>query len=249
MRPARIPSGVIVYRGPSMLDGAPVVVVATTKTSNRKTGDMSQVWILRDDVSPVDAIRTGQDASICGQCPHRGRLATGGNSTRTCYVNVGQAPLSVWRAMRRGVYADGPLPMHKPVRLGAYGDPAAVPFEVWSALLAEGAPKHTGYTHQWRTCDQQLKGLLMASCDSAGDAMEAARMGWRSFIVMPATFDPVADPLLTLGGEAPKARTIQCLSDRNGLECAKCGVCDGTKVSVWIHAHGSAAAFVGMGAK
>ena len=47
--------GFILYEGASMLDGAPIVVIATMKTSNRKTGDMVQTWILRSDVNPVEA--------------------------------------------------------------------------------------------------------------------------------------------------------------------------------------------------
>ena len=43
--------GFIIYDGPSMLDGEPIVAIATMKTSNRKTGEMVQVWILRSDVN------------------------------------------------------------------------------------------------------------------------------------------------------------------------------------------------------
>ena len=48
--------GFILYRGPSLLDGSPIVVVATMASSNRKTGltgkkNMVQVWILADAVS------------------------------------------------------------------------------------------------------------------------------------------------------------------------------------------------------
>jgi len=40
----------IIYRGPSVLDGAPIVVVATYSKRNKKTGTMVQTYIIRDDM-------------------------------------------------------------------------------------------------------------------------------------------------------------------------------------------------------
>ena len=40
--PTKKPSGYIVYRGPSLINGDPIVVVAITKSTNSKTGDMVQ---------------------------------------------------------------------------------------------------------------------------------------------------------------------------------------------------------------
>ena len=54
----------IIYNGPSAIDGAPIVCVVTRDTKNRKTGDMWQAWVLRADMDPLTAIRTGADASI-----------------------------------------------------------------------------------------------------------------------------------------------------------------------------------------
>jgi len=54
------PSGFILYRGPSLLDGKPIVVVAITKESkNSKTGSMLQTYIIRSDMHPVAAVRKG----------------------------------------------------------------------------------------------------------------------------------------------------------------------------------------------
>ena len=68
------PSGVILYQGPSLLDGAPIVVIATglENSSNNKTGNMIQTHILCADMLPVAAIQEGKDSSICGDCVHRG---------------------------------------------------------------------------------------------------------------------------------------------------------------------------------
>ena len=68
------------------------------------------------------------------------------------------------------------------VRLGTYGDPAAVPASIWSDLVAY-SDGHTGYTHQWRT-SPGLRGLCMASVDSEEEAIEAWALGWRTFRVI-----------------------------------------------------------------
>jgi hypothetical protein len=55
-------NGIVIYRGPSILDGSPIVVIATglgSGSSNRKTGALVQTWILRDDVSPIERSRAG----------------------------------------------------------------------------------------------------------------------------------------------------------------------------------------------
>lgn len=211
--------GALLWRGPSAIDGAPLIVVATTGTDNRKTGDMIQTWILREDIAPHDAVASGADASICGSCYHRGAP----DRPRTCYVNVGQASLSVWRAYHRGRYsADAELP-DAPVRIGAYGDPAAVPISVWWPFVQRG--RWTGYTHRWRECSQGYAAFLMASCETAADVRDARARGWRAF-----------STLQTDGA-------IECPSAR-GVKCADCRLCAGTDharaPSIWIAPHGSA---------
>jgi hypothetical protein len=225
-------SGTVFYSGPSALDGRPIVAIATDKTTNRKTGPMVQTWILRRDIDPLQAIATGKDASICGGCYHRGDASTG--RPRTCYVTVAQAPLGIWRAYKRGRYSRGPLPADgRPIRLGAYGDPVAVPWQAWNGL--HESRLWTGYTHQWRQLvAAPFRNVLMASCDNLADAAEAARLGWRTF--------------LAHNGEPP-AGSIECPADSRGAQCASCGLCSGLQrpdaPSIWIRPHGTAARFVG----
>lgn len=224
----------IIYRGPSALDGAPIVAIATIGSRNVKTGGMVQTWIMREDLDPVAASRAGVDSSVCGRCPHR--HATGG----ACYVMLFQAPLSVWRAYHRGRYdaahervvralLDG-----APLRIGSYGDPAAVPVAVWRDLLLLARGGHTGYTHQWRR-RPALRGIAMASVDSDHEEQEARAKGWRTFRVIPTAATP-----------AP--RTVECLSEARGTSCAECRMCDGARLdratqpaSVYIAPHGARA--------
>ena len=102
------PNGIVIYRGPSMLDGAPIVCIATgleTGSSNGKTGGgLIQTWIIREDQSPTEAVNSGADASVCGGCRHRGSIVDGKNVDRSCYVTIFQAPLNVYKSYHRGIY-------------------------------------------------------------------------------------------------------------------------------------------------
>ena len=72
-------NGFILYEGPSTFDGEPIVVIITgyeTPTSNRKTGDMLQSWIIKQGDYPSEAIKLGTDNSVCGTCPLRTLLTT-----------------------------------------------------------------------------------------------------------------------------------------------------------------------------
>jgi hypothetical protein len=240
---SKTPNGIVIYRGPSMLDGAPIVVIATglAKTSrNDKTGELIQTWILRENVSPADAVNSGQDSSICGACPHRGAIVDGKNVGRSCYVTIWQAPRNTWETYHRGKYPIATVAetralfAGKRVRLGAYGDPAAVPFNVWEEVLAEVKAK-TGYTHQWRTCDARFARFVMASCDTPQDYVDAKNMGYRTFRVR------AADEPLNI-------REIVCPASKEAgykTNCAACLACGGSsakaRVDIAIVAHGSAA--------
>jgi hypothetical protein len=235
-------NGAIIYRGPSMLDGAPIVVVATGldgKFRNSKTGALVQTWIMRDDVSPVEAVKSGLDASICGGCAHRGTIEAGKNVGRSCYVKVFQAPLVVWKTAKAGKYETveagelASIGEGKRIRLGSYGDPAAVPMAVWDAFLAK-ADAFTGYTHQWREAD--LSRYVMASCDSEADYIEAKARGYRTFRIRPSIEAPL------------NRREVVCPASKEAgykTTCASCVACGGhgakAKADIAIVIHGQAA--------
>jgi hypothetical protein len=222
--------GLVLYQGPSLFDGAPIVVIVTFVTTNQKTGDVLQTWILRQDVAPNEALREGLDVSVCGTCRHRGQ----GGRGRTCYVIPYQAPLMIWRTWKAGGYPEfsGTAPFEgRVLRVGSYGDPCAVPMEAW--LPALGASQaHVGYTHAWRTADPAWRHFVMASVESEAEAREAWELGWRTFRA-------------TLPEALPVARQeITCPSER-GVHCEKCRLCAGTSKpsarSIAIPVHGYAA--------
>lgn len=246
---ARI-AGMVLYRGPSALDGAPIVVVATglgtRRTANRKTGDMVQTWILPDNgADPLRAAGTGADASVCGDCPHRGRVEQGPdgprNVARSCYVVLAQAPLQVYRSYRLGRYQVPRTPAEvsrafrgRAVRVGSYGDPAAVPHAraFWSLVLSQ-ASTWTGYTHQWRQpAGQGLQSICMASADSLQDYAEARAAGWRTFRVR----SPGQGPL--------PGQEVDCPAVAGRSACDRCGLCRGTSsgarsVTIVVHGNGT----------
>jgi hypothetical protein len=233
-------NGVILYRGPSELDGKPIVVIAVglrQASENHKTGAFIQTYILADGgEKPTDAIKSGGDASICGNCPHRGTDAKAGS----CYVNAGRVPNAVYAAFQRGAYPHFNARLHrelfrgKLLRLGSYGDPAAVPLSVWKSVCSV-VKSWTGYTHQWRTCDRRFAQFCMASCETVEDRRLALEMGYRTFRVrLPE--EPVDDGefVCPASEEAGKRRT-----------CAECKACSGSKsgganVSPVIIVHGLA---------
>ena len=224
--------GYVLFEGASLLDGAPIAVIATMASNNIKTGlsgkrNMVQTWVIRADLAPHYALKTGQDSSVCGDCQHR--PANDG----TCYVMVFQAPLAVYNGYKRGIYSRDIEQFYsdienRTVRFGAYGDPAAAPTALWSTI-ASHCKGTTGYTHQWERpgFDQGLLDYVMASVDSPE---QASRVGSRYFRVK-SPESPV------LPGE------VECLSDSKGLKCADCLVCDGGEKgkSIYITAHGSKA--------
>lgn len=237
---ARLPKdfiGAVLYRGPSEFDGSPIVLVASgfSGAKNSKTGaGLIQTYIIREDMTPREASLSGADASICGRCPHQGEHDVDGNlipATRSCYVNLAHGPRMTHDALTRGRYVDmtqanpkeiARLFRGRKVRMGAYGDPAAVPYHVWEAVLSD-VDGITGYTHAWREYPH-FNQWVMASCDNSDERVEAKFLGFRTFRVAPVTdwvkeerevlcpaskeagYKTTCDTCLACGGLSSKAR-------------------------------------------
>jgi hypothetical protein len=217
----------IIYNGPSLLDGKPIVVIATFSNRNTKTGAVVQTYILRSDINPLEASKTGEDYSICGNCIMRGEVTTDPErkqaKKRKCYVNLGQGVLIVYKSFLRGVYAmantktgRNTLGRARFVRVGTYGDPAAVPAFIWEQLLSE-ADDWTAYSHQsgWRP------DIAMQSADNKAQALEHWKAGRRTFRV-------IADL-----GELDKANEALCPASKEAgrrVQCTACKLCKGSSL-------------------
>ena len=219
--------GYIAYEGPSQIDGRPVVVIVNklAGSANAKTGaDLVQTFIIRADVAPTDALKTGDDVSICGQCVHRPILAKT-NGQAPCYVNVGRSVRSVFEAYRRGRYqraTPGQLRAilaGRKVRLGTYGDPAAAPVALWQEITADAAGV-VGYSHQWQAVNFDHAAwapLVMASADSIDEAAQANLFGMRVFRVSVGVDKQPGEATCPASAEAGRKST-----------CDACMLCGGT---------------------
>lgn len=226
-------NGVILYRGESELGGK-IVAIATgmrNGSKNTKTGDFIQTYILSDEGErPTDAQNSGKDASICGDCIHRK------TDWGTCYVNVGQAPNQVYQAYKNGSYGEALNIEHfrdRIIRLGAYGDPAAVPILVWEKIC-EVSAGWTGYTHQWRRCNPELKKYLMASVETTEAQLRARKMGWKTFRIRNSD-EPLNSHEFVCPASEEAGKRMQC------EDCLACcgGSWNGKQVTPAIVAHGS----------
>lgn len=242
------PKSSIIYNGPSLIDNQPIIVVAIISSNNIKTGNMLQTHILRADINPLKSSKTGADYSICGDCIHRGKPTDNPDKKtaqgRTCYVNIGQGPNQVYKAYKAGKYPTATpeqitsIGAGRMIRLGTYGDPAAVPSTVWDNLLAQ-AQGHTGYTHQHNAKQTPDYTRMMYSADNAQDAQEAHSKGYRTFRVI---------PVHTYKEHAKKAllqNEILCPASKEAgqrVTCIDCKLCTGSQTkgkSIAIVAHGT----------
>jgi hypothetical protein len=230
----------IIYEGPSLYDGAPIVVLVQTGSSNRKTGDMVQTYILRSDIDPITASRTGKDSAICGTCPHMGTPNLESNKGqaigRTCYVTLAHGPLGKYKAYKAGKYKHAighdnirALGLGRMVRLGTYGDPSAVSNYLWESLVS-ASQGWTAYTHG---TTNPMPEKIMTSVESVSQADAAWQRGERTFRVISdiAAIVKGKEILCPASEEAGKRTT-----------CESCKLCAGASVkgkSVAIVAHGT----------
>jgi len=229
--------GFILYRGKSFIGNGNVVAIATLKSKNGKTGNMVQVWILPDNgLSPLEAVQANQNADACGTCALQGVNIEGRTVGRVCYVNLGQAPAGVWKAYQKGLYPMYDRKVHgqflkgRFIRIGSYGDPAALPVRLVRYLSKVGKG-FTGYSHQLFWIKERrastLASMLMASCHTPAMHKEAQRRGWRSFVTISEK-------------QSPPANAVQCPNYTHGVTCLQCQLCQGTSKKakdVYVIAH------------
>ena len=249
--------GLQLYKGASTMpgqgrSGAQVMALLTLNSENAKLGREFQTWHLRADMHPTDARRGGAgDGPICGEgkrgCPFR---AQAGQKLGACYPD-GRGLVSLWSSYKRGNYPDvramaadimpgtwpearkletalnvlGTLP--DGIRLGAYGDPAAMPFEI-AEQMTNISLGHTGYTHQAsrKFFDKRFLTLCQVSADTPKQALKFQAMGAKTFRV-------------ALEGDALMDNEIECLSDSKNINCLDCGLCNGIKQNIAITVHGT----------
>ena len=208
------------YEGPSQFRGSDESIQAVLTgykepSHNPKTGPVVQLHIQVRDINPVEAKRNGSDRAVCGVCPIH----------KECYVGVGRGELATWKK-HDGVKAqfDAPEIMSRVgLRLGAYGDPAMLPEKLIRRLVAVAnrfRPNHTGFTQRWRKKSAQwLRFFCMASVSSEGEALEAQRLGWRTYRVRKDSERVLDNEIVCPGAKEAGYRTT----------CQRCTLCDGMR--------------------
>ena len=233
-------NGVVIFENEHIVS---IVTGFLKPSSNTKTGQMLQQWILVKAFHPVEATRNHTDELICGDCKRRHGTVeerkAAPDDEKNCYVVEGMGPAQVWKTWKAGGYdVIENVPMYleyvsdiytpcRTIRMGSYGDPSMVPDNVlqqWRDAIAKG---YTGYTHQWHK-RPDLAGQFMASVDSIEEKEQAQAMGWHTFRV---EADHSARPM--------KDETV-CLNYRHAsIKCCDCLLCDGKQRNVMIYDHGS----------
>jgi hypothetical protein len=209
----------VVWEGASLIDGSPIVLILTGfvfPSINKKTGSqMIQSWILQQEFTPTHAAKEGFDIGICGTCPMKM------SEIGSCYVNLLGVNKVYHKYKSRGYQqlSHNEIEVLKryryPIRLGSYGDPTAVPLEVWETIIFASG-KYTGYTHNWRKTNSFWKQYLMASVHSISEAKEAQNLGWRTFRII-APDAPLSD------------NEVLCRNtEDDSIQCDRCLLCDGT---------------------
>jgi hypothetical protein len=241
----------VIYDGPSQIDGQRIVAIANVaKSRNTKTGSMLQTYILRPDINPLEANKTGADYSICGNCPHRGEATNDPDrktaKNRSCYVNLGQGVLITYKAYKAGKYpaisghdAIAALGAGRMVRIGTYGDGAAVPAYIWESLISQAAG-HTAYSHQSGENGAAYgdfdPNIYMQSADTESEALAAWQAGRRTFRVIDKIDAMIAGREILCPASEEAGRRTQCID---------CGLCGGNSTkspkSIAIVAHGAGA--------
>lgn len=235
--------GFVLYEGKSLIGSEEIVCIATLESKNGKTGNMVQVWIVPKDEDPLDAVQHGQNSGACGRCALQGKWDEQLQKMvgRVCYVNLGQAPKQIYRSYKAGKYSKYNRRIHefllveREIRLGAYGDPAALPVPLVRYFATVGSG-WTGYSHQLFWIDQrranELAKYVMCSCHTKAQHAEARRRGWRSFVA------------IHEGQSAPEG-AVECPYYTHEVQCIDCQLCQGTSKrakDVYVISHGKVGA-------
>jgi hypothetical protein len=166
--------------------------------------------------------------------------ATEGQSAkRECYVLLGQGPTGVYKGLAKNIYPEAQDAAHiaalgrgRMVRIGTYGDGAAVPAWVWQALISD-AKGHTAYSHQFDVNGASASAALyMQSAGSETEARDAWAKGRRTFRVIQSLDQIVKGSEIVCPASKEAGARVQC------AECKLCGGADVKGKSIAIVDHG-----------
>jgi hypothetical protein len=194
-------------------------------STNSKTGNSIQVWIL-----PMKWIEEGVSAMIddeasCMDCPHSKR------ANKSCYVRKGYAEYGLMSKVKslHNHYNNSNIELrdiselaslekskcaNKFIRFGAYGEPILLG-EQNIKELTEVASNFTGYTHQWHIPKYSWSNkYFMASVETEALMNKAISKGFRTFRVK-----------TTKSNDTQMHNEIVCPASKEGGRKVTCNVC------------------------
>lgn len=186
----------------------------TTKTKNRKIGDIAATYL-----------------PIKQTCPNSCALKDNGCYAQVGYVGMwmmkleakmdGKSAYEIIRKEAREIAAFGPKAKGKPLRLHVSGDARTA---ATARLLSIASKKWDGkvftYTHAWRDVPRKAWGKvsILASCESTGEAKEALKKGYVAAITVPS--HPGAKAYMK-----DDLKIIPCPQQTREVTCDKCRLC------------------------
>jgi hypothetical protein len=200
----------------SAYDKKEILVTLTKKSTNTKTGDIPQVNVLVANEKPTDALKSGADYSICGDCPLRPINHKANKiEDQPCYVNCGFGPNAIYKTKDK-LQPTGKV-FYKTIRHGSYGDPFAAGKKV-NAKIRGLAKLVLAYTHAWHKASY-LSDFCMASVHSIKEKIEANKLGFRTFrTVKHACYELAKDEIV-------------CPNFTKSVTCKDCGLCGGNQTA------------------
>ncbi|MBF86295.1 MAG: hypothetical protein CL489_17715 [Acidobacteria bacterium] len=210
----------LLHKGVSQYTGNPINVFLTESSTNTKTGNIPQVNFL-PEVKPTDALKTGQDADVCGNCPLRPFLFNPETHDAPCYVLCGFAPNAIHRAKNKPLNDYSKL--YDVIRIGAYGDGASCEKQALIKIV-KLAKKVLNYTHAWSIKKFNfLKAFSMASVHSIEEKIKANSLGFRTFRTIKFACSKL------------EANEIVCPNFvDNSIQCKTCKLCCGNQIKAKI---------------
>jgi hypothetical protein len=220
----------VIYRAKNAV-GKEVAVQFQYGSTNSKTGDGVQVWIM-----PMSWVERGKEAmsddeASCMDCVHSKRV------NATCYVRKGMSDMGLKSKVSslNKAYQSGDIVIRdadeiasnevdkcrgKFVRFGAYGEPVLLGQDNVKAI-ADVARNYTGYTHQWHVDKYGWASrYFMASVENELLMRKANGRGWRTFRVRGKHDDKFNDEVMCPASKESGRR----------VTCDKCGLCKGQSI-------------------
>ena len=226
-------ANVVFYRGGSAINQKPIIagISALKGSGNEKTANMLQIPVFSQEAKPHEAANSGIDESVCGDCDLRkAKRQTDKKTKYGCYVVLYRKVMQWLSLMRKDEdleYAEKALLGKgeflddiRPVRVGEYGNPSAIPrtrLEWMFQLIERGYRRGwTAYDSQWRNPENAwLARFAMASVQTLAQKEEANDLGWRTFRQL-AKDEKLQDD------------EIMCPYYSDNLSCQECLLCCGT---------------------